>query len=56
MLLQKRGTELYIFTLYLHKIVYMHVCFHTYIATWGAKAAKEIRMYGKQYYKINTLC
>lgn len=55
MFLQLRGTELYIFTLYIH-IVYKHVCFHTYIATCGAKAAKESRMYGIQYYKINNLC
>lgn len=52
MFLQLRGTESYIFTLYIHIIVYKHVCFHTYIATYGAKAAKEIRMYGIQYYKI----
>lgn len=32
--------------------MYKHVCFHTYIATCGAKAAKEIRMYGIQYYKV----
>lgn len=31
--------------------MYKHVCFHTYIATCGAKAAKEIRMYGIEYYK-----
>lgn len=56
MSLQLRGTELYIFTLYIHNIVYKHVCFHTYIATCGAKAAKELRIYGIQYYKIKGLC
>lgn len=52
MFLQSRGTELKcIYIIYTHVIVYKHVCFHTYIATCGAKAAKEIRMYGIQYYK-----